>query len=334
MDAHAIVCDASQRFRLEEVVLPDPGPTDVLIRIEFSGISIGTEFALIRGKISWGPYPLCTGYQAVGTVERVGEDVRGFSVGDVVFLRDNRSIQRANGERVSAVAGTHASHAVVDPSRTHGIDHLPDGVDRAAGSLFVMPAVGLNGVDMSNPRLGDVVVVHGVGLIGLGVVAACRHRGCVVVAVDVEDRRLETAVALGADRAINGSREDVGPALRSIASEGADVVFEATGNPACVDPALALCRTHGKFVYQGHYGTAPLSYTFSTPHGKRLTAFYPCDDGLAPCRRAVLRNMAMGALDWGRVITHRVESSEAAEFFAAILRGNERNVLGAVIHWG
>ena len=119
--------------------------------------------------------------------------------------------------------------------------------------------------------------------------AACSHRGCIVVAIDLEQNRLEVAEKLGADYLINGSTRNVVEELHKIAPEGADVVFESTGVPACVDPAIELCKPHGKFVYQGHYGTGPLSYRFAPPHGKRLTMFYPCDDGFEPCRRAVLK---------------------------------------------
>ena len=69
---------------------PDPGPEHLLIRALYSGVSIGTEFALIRNKIAGQQYPLCTGYQGVGVVEHVGEKVDAFKVGDKVYYRDNR----------------------------------------------------------------------------------------------------------------------------------------------------------------------------------------------------------------------------------------------------
>ena len=59
MKATALICDAQQRFTLEEVVLKDPGPDQIAIHTSYSGVSIGTEFALVRNKLSWGPYPLC-----------------------------------------------------------------------------------------------------------------------------------------------------------------------------------------------------------------------------------------------------------------------------------
>lgn len=332
MQAQAIICDEQQNFTYADVVLPEPSPDQIVVRAHYSGVSIGTEFALIRNKISWGPYPLCTGYMAVGTVEYAGKNVSDFQTGDKVYYRDNKTLHLADGQKVSAVTGTHCSLALIDPNNTHGVALLPVGVNEEAASMYVMPAVGLNGVDMANPRMGEIVVVFGAGLIGLGVVAACSQRGCVVVAIDLENRRLDVAQQFGADYVINSKTQNAQEALKQIAPAGADVVFEATGIPACIDPAMALCKTHGKFVYQGNYGAAPISYHFLPPHGKRLTAFYPCDDGLAPCRRAVIKNMAMGALPWERTITHRVQAADAPALFTAINQGKD-DILGAIIQW-
>jgi 2-desacetyl-2-hydroxyethyl bacteriochlorophyllide A dehydrogenase len=333
MDARAIICREDQSFSLEAVMLPDPAPGNMVVRTLWSGVSIGTEFALIRGELSWGPYPLCTGYQAVGVIEEAGPEVAGFRPGDRVYYRDNKSIRLPDGRPVSAVSGTHCNRAVINPRDTHGVALLPEGVPEDVASLFVMPAVGLYGVDMANPRMGSTVVVYGVGMIGLGVVAACAHRGCVVVAVDVQQDRLDVALRLGADHVVNGASEDVEARVRRIAPAGADVVFEATGIPACIDRAVPLCREGGTFVFQGNYGQEPISFHFLPAHGRKLTAVFPCDDGLAPCRRAVLKNMATGALKWEQVITHRVEAEEAPGLFDRINRGDARDVLGAVIRW-
>jgi threonine dehydrogenase-like Zn-dependent dehydrogenase len=213
-------------------------------------------------------------------------------------------------------------------------------------SLYVMPAVGLFGVDMANPRMGQTVVVHGVGQIGLGVVAACAHRGCRVIAVDVKPLSLAIARQMGADHTVNGSDEDVAAAVKALAPEGADVVFECTGIPACIDPAIALCRPYGKFVWQGNYGAEPVSMHFLSPHGRRLQMFFPCDDGLQPCRRAVIKNMAMGALRWEHCITHRISYTEAPDMYARINAGaatrgggsdvsggDMADILGIVVNW-
>jgi L-iditol 2-dehydrogenase len=331
--ARALVCDSKRRFTLEEVRLPEPAADQLSIRTLTSGVSIGTEFALIRNRISWGPYPLCTGYQATGIVEALGRDVRGFAPGDAVYVRGNDAMELPDGAKVSCVSGTHCSRIVRRPGTSHGVARLPPGADREVSALFVMPAVGLYGVDMANPRMGEVVVVHGVGLIGLGVVAACAHRGCVVVAVDLDSGRLEVARKMGADHLVDGSRQDVAGELKRLAPEGADVVFECTGLPECVDAAIALCRPHGSFVWQGNYGAAPVSLHFLPPHGKRLRMFFPCDDGLEPCRRAVLKNMAAGALPWQQCITHRIDASEAPDLYRRIDEGAGKGILGVLVKW-
>lgn len=333
VEAKALICNAQQEFAIRDVTLPDPAPDQIAIRTRFSGVSIGTEFALVRNKLNWGPYPLCTGYMGTGLVESVGSAVTGLKADDAVYYRANAAMQLMDGQSVSCVAGVHCSRAVIRPDTSHGAYPLPHGVPMDVGSMFVMPAVGLNGVDMAGPRMGEVVVVHGAGLIGLGVIAACAHRGCTVVAIDISDRQLALARELGADHTINSAHAPMRDMLKSLAPDGADVVFEATGLPQCIDDAIALCRTHGKFVWQGNYGASPISMHFLPPHGKRLQMFFPCDDGLQPCRRAVLRNIASGALRWDKTITHRVSHLDAPALFTQINMQREHGVLGAVINW-
>lgn len=332
MKATALVCDAKQKFSLEEVVLPEMRPDLVAIRTRSSGVSIGTEFALIRNKISWGPYPLCTGYMGTGVVEAAGAETRGFKPGDPVYFRANEAMTLRDGTKVSCVSGTHCSRVVLKPHMTHGVDHVVLGAPMDVAAMFVMPAVGLLGVDMANPRAGQAVVVHGVGLIGLGVVAACAQRGCVVIAVDVNPRNLEVARQLGADHLVPSDGRDLGAAVAAIAPEGADVVFECTGIPACIDRAIPLCRLDGAFVWQGNYGAAPISMHFLPPHARRLRMFFPCDDGGPAFRRAVVKSMALGTLPWEKTITHRVKFGEAPALYARI-HGGDASVLGAVIQW-
>lgn len=331
MSVRALITYEDQSFALEEVVLPNPGPEHVVVRTTCSGVSIGTEFAMIRDKLNRGAYPLCTGYQGVGVIEEVGRDVVGFAPGDKVYHRHNSSMQLPDGTDISILSGTHCSHVIMDPVQSHGFALLPEGVNDDVASMFVMPAVGLHGVDMANPHVGDTVIVYGCGLIGLGVVNACSNRGCVVVAIDIDADRLALARKMGADHLINGSAEDQVEVVYTIAPEGADVVFECSGIPACVDPAFKLCRTHGKFIWQGHYGDAPLAYDFRQPHGRQVTTFYPCNDGLEPCRRAVLKNMAGGVLPWHHTITHSTNADDAPALYERINRGEP--VIGAVIHW-
>lgn len=333
MNGKALICTEDRKFSLQDVSLGEVGPEDLFVRTCYSGVSIGTEFALIRNKLSWGPFPICTGYQAVGVVEKVGAKVKNFQPGQTIYFRNQKSLTLSDGTKVSPVSGTHCSHAVVYPSETHGPAPLPEGVDPLTASLFVMPAVSLYGTDMAGVSLGDVVVVQGAGLIGLGTVAACVLRGAEVIAVDINPRRLEAARQMGASHLIPAADVDVVEAVRRIVPDGADVVFESTGVGALIDRAILCARRGGKFVFQGNYGQGQIHMDFLEPHVRQLRVFFPCDDGYAPCRRAVMRLLALGALPLEKVITHRVPAAESPAFYEAIDRNQADDVLGAVIIW-
>ena len=153
MKAKALICSENQDFSIQSVTLPDPQSHQVMIRTLWSGVSIGTEFAFIREKIVRGGYPLCTGYMATGVVEYVGSGTEGYVEGDKVYFRLNTKMNTMDGAEVNLLNGSHASHAVCDPTGTTGVAHLPEGVSEDIASAFVMPGVGLHGVDISNPRI-------------------------------------------------------------------------------------------------------------------------------------------------------------------------------------
>ncbi|MDE0227819.1 MAG: zinc-binding dehydrogenase [Spirochaetaceae bacterium] len=331
MEAQALICDAQHDFALREVSLPDPGANDVVVRTLWSGVSIGTEFMFVRGTLDGVRYPLCTGYMATGVVESAGAEVSGYAAGDLVYFRASPGMV-LDGAPVHTVAGSHASHAVLDAGRPDTA-LLPDGVPVDIASAFVLPGVGLHGVDISNPRLGDSVLVFGVGLVGLSVVVWANQRGCVVVAVDRDAARLEVARKLGARHLIDASTTDAARAVEERWPGGCDVVFEATGLPANIDAAIALTRPRGKFVWQGHYGKDPIHFRYPVPHGKRVKMFFPCNDGEQPAREMIMHNLALGYLPWQHAVTHRVCSRDAPNLYRGILHGNREGVIGALIHW-
>ncbi len=342
METRVLITHEDQSFSLETATLSEVGPNDVVVRTVCSGVSIGTEFALVRGKLSWGPYPLATGYQATGIVEQTGSGISHFKTGDRVFVRGNKSLTLKDGTTVSPVSGAHASRIVCDasPESLQAPGHVPDGVDMGTAAMYVMPAVAMHGLDMAKPAAIETVAVYGAGQIGIGVIALASLRGCRVIAIDINDRALELAQAMGAEHTINAGEEDWKEQFEALAPGGADTVFEATGLPQCVDIALSLVRTtgshqvegQGKFVFQGNYGEQPLSHSFLTPHAKNLRCFYPCDDGLLPNRKRIMHLLATDALKWGKVITHRLPCGEAPKTFEAINNGDPA-LVSVVFDW-
>jgi 2-desacetyl-2-hydroxyethyl bacteriochlorophyllide A dehydrogenase len=335
----ALIAEPEGKFRLADVVTAPVGAEDIGVRAQVSGVSIGTEFAVLTGKLDWGAFPVVTGYMAAGTVVAAGADVTDYAVGDLVYYRQNAALTlRDSGQSLNCRSGTHASVAVLRPAGTHGAEKVPAGVPPEVAAMFVMPAVGLYGVDMAKVGVGASVVVVGLGMIGLGVVAAAVRRGAVVTGIDPRPQCRELAATFGAAAtlapAADGSFGEVTAEVRRLTGgEGADFVFESTGRPDCIDPAIQLCRPFGCFIWQGNYGDGQISFEFMQAHHRRLRMVFPCDDGYRPFRQASLQAVALGAMPWGEVITHRLAAADMPGFYSDIYNGQGGDVIGAVVSW-
>jgi 2-desacetyl-2-hydroxyethyl bacteriochlorophyllide A dehydrogenase len=334
----ALVAEPDGVFRLADVETAPVGKDDIGIEALWSGVSIGTEFAVLTGKLDWGSFPIVTGYMATGVVVSVGSDVSGYAVGDVVYYRRNAALQlRGTGKSLNCRSGTHASVSVLNPSGDHGAELLPAGVAHDTGSLFVMPAVGLYGVDLAQVGVGATVVVIGLGMIGLGVVSAAVRRGAVVIGVDPRAECRSIATDFGATATFgtedDGTSDRIPDVLELTAGDGADFVFESTGRHECINAGIRMCRRFGCFVWQGNYGDGPVSFEFLEAHQRRLRMVFPCDDGYRAYRRASLQAVASGAMPWGEVITQRISYTEMPDLYGDIFHHRGPGVIGAVVNW-
>jgi threonine dehydrogenase-like Zn-dependent dehydrogenase len=118
-------------------------------------------------------------------------------------------------------------------------------------AVFIEPlACSIHAVQRGNIELGDVVVIAGAGPLGLGMFAAARMKSPgLLIAVDMDDARLELAKACGADMGLNPSKVDVVDEVRKLTGGyGCDVYIEATGHPSAVEQGLHMIRKLGTFV--------------------------------------------------------------------------------------
>ncbi|MFE4951928.1 zinc-binding dehydrogenase [Leifsonia sp. NPDC056665] len=334
LEGTALVAYGEGSFGLESIRTGPLTPDTIGIETAWSGVSFGSEFAVLRGKLNWGSYPLVTGYMGAGRVVHVGSRVDGYSLGDRVYYRANPELALSSGAPLASALGVHASVAVIDPRGDHGADHIPDSVPDDLASTFVLPAVGLNGVNDAGVSVGDTVVVIGVGMIGLAVVAAAAERGARILAIDIRDHPLEVASKLGAHWTVNSTQADAASVIRdTFGPDGVDYVFESTGTTDAIDLGISLLRDHGTFVWQGNYGQGKVSFQFLEAHYRRVRMLFPSDDGLRPCRRAVLDSMGAGRLRWDATITNRIESDNAPDFYRGVYDNGLGGVLGASIRW-
>ena len=261
---------------VEDILVPDPGPGEALIRVQACGVC-HTDLHYREGAIN-DEFPFLLGHEAAGIVETVGDGVTNVAPGDFVVIAwrapcgNCRSCLRgrpwycfasmnaaqpmtlADGTPLSPALGigafteltlVHAGQAVkVDPA-----------VSAAAAGLIgcgIMAGLGA-AVNTGGVTRGDSVAVIGCGGVGDAAIAGSRLAGAhTIIAVDIDDRKLEWAKGFGATHTINSTQTDPVEAIRELTGgNGADVVIEAVGNPATYQQAFFARDLAGTVVLVG-----------------------------------------------------------------------------------
>lgn len=318
MNGRRVVWPRPETAQIEDFVVGEPEPGQVLIETELTLVSPGTERAhLSRLPNTPGNFPMYPGYSNVGRILKVGPGVEGFAPGDRV---------------VSYSA--HASHVLQDPD---WIVRLPDGLSPERAVFACLGAVVLQGVRKAAIDLAECVTVIGQGLLGLLADQLCRLSGALpVVAADVREEPLATALRLGADQAVLLPRESF-PFAPS-------VVIEVTGSPQAILEALRICRPSGRIVLLGSSrGITEQVDFYSTVHRKGLVLLGAHDwvrpkSGRSPHWwsweediNAVLELIRAGRLNVDDLLTSRVASERAPEMYEELLAGVMGK--GIIISW-
>jgi len=258
-------------FVVEEVDLPEPGPTDVLVRIVGVGVC-HTDLASRDGLLG-APFPAIFGHEGAGIVERVGAGVTKLKPGDHVVLAPasdgtclscqhgapmycdafnalnfqtdpsgpNAALADGGSARLGyfgqssfaayALACERNAVKVPDDIDLHLLGPLGCGIQTGAGTV-------MNGL---RPAAGASIVVLGTGAVGLAALMAAVICGCAsIIAVDRVAARLDLARSLGATHGIDTSKGgDLGEAIRVILPRGADFVVDSAGVQALIGQSVA-----------------------------------------------------------------------------------------------
>ena len=238
------------RVVLERFDVPDVGPTQVLLRTSYSLMSSGTERTVLHGRFDAGThwegyarYPFYPGYSSVGEIVALGEEVRDFSVGDVVAARVG-----------------HASHHVTD---AQGCAPIPPDVDRLPATWFALAKIALMGARVAGYGIGARVLTIGAGPIGQMTVRWANAAGARnnVVVDPVATRR--TLAEQGGATATAPDITDRDAVLAACEGHQPEYVIDATGNADVFAAALAIVAMQGRVVVLGNTGS---------PSGQRLTS--------------------------------------------------------------
>ena len=322
---------------VEDVPAPGVGERDILVRVHYSCISVGTESAgmaaaavplykralkqpenvrlafkmmqeqgvtrtikRIRGMLAAGQP---TGYSAAGDVIAIGRDVEGFAIGD----------------RVACAGAGIANHAEIIDVPVNLAVRVPASLPLDQASTVTLGAIALQGVRRAAPTLGETIAVIGLGILGQLTVQMLKANGCRVIGVDLDPERIRLAVERGMDQGLNPVEEDiVERIIRMTDGLGADAAIVTAASPDhdIISEAMRACRKKARVVLVGDVGLnlrredfyrKELDLLISTSYGPgRYDPWYEeggHDDPLPYVRWTENRNMGayLGLLAEGKV---------------------------------
>ncbi|MEE9375492.1 MAG: bi-domain-containing oxidoreductase [Rhizobiaceae bacterium] len=292
---------------------------------------IGATLDTVRAKLGE-PIPL--GYSNVGRVSAVGGGVKGFKVGDRVVSN-----------------GPHASVVRVPKNLCAKI---PESVSDETASFTVVTSIGLQGIRLAQPTLGECFVVTGVGLIGLMTVQLLIAQGCRVLALDFDDSKLKLAESFGAET-LNPSKgaDPVQAAIafsRGVGVDGVIITASSKSNEP-IKQSAQMCRVRGRVVLIGVVGLnldradffdKEISFQVSCSYGPgRYDSSYEEQGHDYPIGyvrwteqrnfEAVLDMFASGKIEAETLISHRFAFEEAANAYEVL--GTDPTALGMLLNY-
>ena len=325
-------------------------PTDIIVRIDTSTIC-GTDLHILKGDVPETTPGTILGHEAVGTVQEIGAGVGTVKPGDRVLISCVTSCGRCRfckegrygqclggggwifGHLINGLQAEYARVPFADNSVYKVPSQLTD--EQVLFLADILPTAYEVGVLNGMVAPGDTVVIVGAGPIGLAAILTARlYTPGRIVAIDLADSRLESALRFGADMTINNGRTDAIEQIMELTEGlGADCAFEAVGVPATFELAAELIRPGGRLANIGVHGkaatlhleklwirdvtiTTGLVDTFSIPQLMRLIASGRLDPSLFATHRFPL----------GDTMTAYDTFSDAANTGAlkVVLSGTER----------
>ncbi|MER7110030.1 S-(hydroxymethyl)mycothiol dehydrogenase [Streptomyces sp. NPDC000229] len=334
---------------VQTIVVPDPGPGEVLVSVQACGVC-HTDLHYREGAINDG-FPFLLGHEAAGTVEAVGDGVACLSPGDYVVIAwrapcgDCRSCRRGrpwycfdslnaaqpmtllDGTPLSPALGigAFAEKTLVAAGQAVKID--PAARPEAAGLIGcgVMAGYGA-AVNTGGVGRGDTVAVIGCGGVGNAAVAGASLAGARrVIAVDIDDRKLDAATRFGATHTVNSRGTDPVEAVRELTGGfGVDVAIDAVGRPETYQQAFFMRDHAGLLVQVGVPDPdmrleLPLIDLFSRGGALKSSWYGDC----LPSRDfpILIDQYLSGRLDLGAFVTEKIALEEVESAFAKMRRG-------------
>ncbi|TWT91079.1 putative zinc-type alcohol dehydrogenase-like protein YjmD [Pseudobythopirellula maris] len=304
---------------------PEPAAGEVLLRVKRVGFC-GSDLSTFMGKNPLVSYPRVPGHEVGGVIEALGPGGAGdWRVGQEVLVVPYTSCGECSACRAGRVnccrnnqtmgvqrEGAMAEWVVAPTEKLLASEKL----SLRELALVEPLTVGFHAASRGRVAAGDTVVVFGCGAIGLGAIAGAAFRGGEVIAVDIDDAKLDLAKACGARHAVNSMSESLHDRLQEITGgHGVAVAIEAVGLPQTFRAAVDEAAFAGRVVYIG-YTKQPVEYDTKLFVMKELDIM-----GSRNATREdfadVVQMLESGAFPVDRVITHTCSLDTASETLKA-----------------
>ncbi len=320
-------------IRIEEMPVPEIGPGEILVRIESSGICGSDVMEWYRVKKA----PLVLGHEIAGTVERVGADVDRFTLGDRVSVAHHVPCEQCR----YCLKG---QYSLCDTLRTTNFDPggfaefvrvpeinvekgtfpIPDGLSFDAAAFIEPLACVVRGMGVARFTEGDSVLVLGSGISGLLFIKLLRARGAGrIVATDIDPARLEAAIRMGADEAVDAS-EALPARLKEL---GGGRLFDLAVTCAGVEPVVlqalrSLDRGGTVLLFAPLSPGVEITIPFFDIWRDQITIVSTYAGPPVDSREAI-DLLVSGKVEIEDMITHRLPLDRISEGFRLVAEGSE-----------
>ena len=344
-----MVCEAPKKLSVAEIPDIPLGKNQIRAKTLCSAISHGTEMSFYKGTSpffarkkddktgifidageneKW-TYPVRTcdpgvwymGYSAVGEITEVGEDVKTLKIGDMIYA-----------------SAPHQSQIICDENSALLI---PSGINPENAVVLTNLQTTYNGILDTSIKLGDTVVVSGLGVLGQLLVQMVKMSGATtVIGVDTLQKRLDTALENGADYAFNPLTQDAAVEVRKLTdNKGADAVIEVSGNQSALQNAIRMAGNDTVITalswYQGSCSALDMSEEF---HHNRVTIKCSQTGAINPSIRHMWDNerktkmcvKLLEKLNIQNLITHRFKYEDVASAYE-LIDSNPQEIIQVVI---
>jgi 2-desacetyl-2-hydroxyethyl bacteriochlorophyllide A dehydrogenase len=250
------------KVKLIDITKPEPENGEVLLKIKYVGFC-GSDLSTYLGKNPMVTYPRIPGHEISAIIEKTGSNVPdnlkpGDKVTVVPYTNCGKCKACKNG-RFNACENNQTFGVQRDGAMSEYITvpfekvlPVPD-LSETDAALVEPLTVGFHAIDRAAVTSRDIVMVMGCGMIGAGAIAGAGSRGAKVIAVDIDDSKLETAKKTGAVHTVNSLKTDLHTELQKLLKGDApDVVIEAAGNPYTYRAAIEEIAFTGRMVCIGY----------------------------------------------------------------------------------